>query len=133
MATLSSRDSRLGLFPELATESSTYTTGVLPAQNIQELIRAERVVADLPIDDAQVQPASMDLRLGPVAYRVQASFLPGRFATVMDRIKALGMAESDFPPMEPPEPVAAAVLYLLCETPSGMTGQALQLFQVRAT
>ncbi|PYV59971.1 MAG: 2'-deoxycytidine 5'-triphosphate deaminase [Acidobacteria bacterium] len=95
MATLSSRDSRLGLFPELATESSTYTTGVLPAQNIQELIRAERVVADLPIDDAQVQPASMDLRLGPVAYRVQASFLPGRFATVMDRIKALGMAELD--------------------------------------
>jgi dCTP deaminase len=95
MASSTTRDSRLGLFPELATESSTYTTGVLPAQNIQELVRAERITAGVPIDDTQIQPASMDLRLGPIAYRVQASFLPGRFATVKDRIRALHMAELD--------------------------------------
>jgi dCTP deaminase len=94
MATLSA-DSRIGLFPEDVTSTPTFTTGVLPAQNIQELIRAERISADVPIDDAQIQPASIDLRLGPVAYRVQASFLPGRFATVMDRIEALRMAELD--------------------------------------
>jgi NAD(P)-dependent dehydrogenase (short-subunit alcohol dehydrogenase family) len=41
------------------------------------------------------------------------------------------MPEDKLPPMEPPEPVAAAVVYLLCEAPPGMTGQALQLFQVR--
>ena len=95
MATLSTGDSRLGLFPEDVASAPTFTTGVLPAQNIQELIRAERITADVPIDDAQIQPASMDLRLGPVAYRVQASFLPGRFATVMHRIQALQMAELD--------------------------------------
>jgi dCTP deaminase len=94
MATLSA-DSRIGLFPEDVASTPTFTTGVLPAQNIQELIRAERISADVPIDDAQIQPASVDLRLGPVAYRVQASFLPGRFATVMDRIEALRMAELD--------------------------------------
>ncbi len=37
----------------------------------------------------QVQPASLDLRLGPTAYRVRASFLPGRQATVMERIEQL--------------------------------------------
>jgi hypothetical protein len=41
------------------------------------------------------------------------------------------MPEANLPPMEPPEPVAAADLYLLCEAPPGMVGQALQLFQVR--
>jgi 3-oxoacyl-[acyl-carrier protein] reductase len=60
---------------------------------------------------------------------------PGLIDTPGQRrfFKGLGMEESSFPPMEPPEPVAAAVLYLLCDTPPGMTGQALQLFQVRAT
>ena len=58
-------------------------------------MRAERIIADVPIDDTQIQPASIDLRLGPIAYRVQASFLPGRFATVMDRVKALHMADLD--------------------------------------
>jgi dCTP deaminase len=95
MATLGTADSRLGLFPEDVASTPTFTTGVLPAQNIQELIRAERITADVPIDDGQIQPASMDLRLGPVAYRVQASFLPGRYATVIDRIRALQMAELD--------------------------------------
>jgi dCTP deaminase len=95
MATLGTADSRLGLFPEDVASTPTFTTGVLPAQNIQELIRAQRISADVPIDDGQIQPASMDLRLGPVAYRVQASFLPGRYATVIDRIRALQMAELD--------------------------------------
>lgn len=93
MATLTT--GKPGLFPELAAEGVTYTTGVLPAQNILELIRSERIACDVPIDDSQIQPASMDLRLGPTAYRVQASFLPGRFATVMDRVRALHMAELD--------------------------------------
>jgi 3-oxoacyl-[acyl-carrier protein] reductase len=41
------------------------------------------------------------------------------------------MPEDQLPPMASPEPVAAAVLYLLCESPAVMTGQALQLFQVK--
>jgi 3-oxoacyl-[acyl-carrier protein] reductase len=43
---------------------------------------------------------------------------------------ALGL-DGALPAMGPPEPVAAAVLYLLCEAPPGMVGQALQLFQVK--
>src|SRR5262249_54830039 len=37
----------------------------------------------------QVQPASIDLRLGPVAYRVRASFLPGPESTVLDKVQQL--------------------------------------------
>ncbi|MCB1486954.1 MAG: 2'-deoxycytidine 5'-triphosphate deaminase, partial [Bauldia sp.] len=40
-------------------------------------------------------PASLDLRLGPVAYRVRASFLPGPDATVAERIEALKLHEID--------------------------------------
>jgi dCTP deaminase len=67
----------------------------LPAQNIRELLDSGRIAAEIPIDDAQIQPASMDLRLGTTAYRVRASFLPGRFSKVMDRVQALQMAEID--------------------------------------
>ncbi len=62
------------------------TTGVLPYQALATLIRAGEIAADDPITSAQLQPASLDLRLGPVAYRVQASFLPGPGRTVQQRI-----------------------------------------------
>jgi dCTP deaminase len=84
-----------GLSSHFAAETQTHLTGILPAQSIRALIETGRVAADLPIEDAQIQPASMDLRLGTVAYRVRASFLPGRYSTVMDRIRALHMAELD--------------------------------------
>src|SRR5262249_20169373 len=41
----------------------------------------------------QVQPASLDLRLGDVAYRVRASFLPGPRTTVAERIDDLKLHE----------------------------------------
>jgi dCTP deaminase len=65
-------------------------TGILPYQQLRAMLReheifslAEEIRAD------QVQPASLDLRLGPTAYRVRASFLPGRQASVMERIEQL--------------------------------------------
>ena len=52
--------------------------GILPYQRLKPLI-AERVIrSDLPIEDRQVQPASLDLRLGRKAYRLVSSFLPER-------------------------------------------------------
>ena len=48
-----------------------------------------------PIQDNQFQPASLDLRLGPVAYRVRASFLPGKDATVEQRLEDLAMHKMD--------------------------------------
>lgn len=97
MATLNPSESIPHTLSGAGTKSDEQASaaGILPAQDIRELILSGRVVADTPITDAQIQPASMDLRLGPVAYRVRASFLPGRFSTVMDRIRAFYMAELD--------------------------------------
>lgn len=98
MAPLDFGDSSFRLFPDPARragEPPPFPTGILPAQNIRELIDAGRITADSQIEDSQIQPASIDLRLGPIAYRVRASFLPGRFSTVIDRIQAFHMAAID--------------------------------------
>src|SRR5437870_8481387 len=54
-------------------------TGVLPSQALHALIERKEIFApDADVDASQVQPASLDLRLGPIAYRIRASFLPGK-------------------------------------------------------
>ena len=68
--------------------------GVLPAQSIRALIDAKRILASTRIDAAQIQPASLDLRLGTRAYRLQASFLPGN-APVVAKLGYLALAELD--------------------------------------
>ena len=68
--------------------------GVLPAQRIAALLRDGGVTADPAVAADQVQPASLDLRLGAVAYRVRASFLPGR-ATVAERLADFRMHAID--------------------------------------
>jgi dCTP deaminase len=84
------------LFPELErTLAETRATGVFPSQRIAEFIASGRIAATVPVEPKQIQPASLDLRLGPVAYRVRASFLPGRSATVEEKIRDLGMIEID--------------------------------------
>jgi len=86
----------VGLFPELAPrEELPFTTGVLPSQTIRRLITTGRLSSPVEITEDQIQPASIDLRLGPVAYRVQASFLPGRYSTVEKKVKDLQIAEID--------------------------------------
>ena len=69
--------------------------GVLPSQSIQRLIADGAIIADDPILAAQVQPASLDLRLGPVAYRVRASFLAGQGQTVAARLAEFEMHRVD--------------------------------------
>lgn len=75
------------LFSELKEYLPTYTTGILPCQSIEELIAAGHVAADPPIAPEQVQPSSLDLRIGPVAYRIRASFLSSRNARVIDKLQ----------------------------------------------
>ncbi len=84
------------LFPDSRAPASTprFTTGILPYQAYQEFIRAGRITADEPFADNQIQPASIDLRLGAVAYRVQATFLPGK-QSVRSKIERLKMHELD--------------------------------------
>ena len=68
--------------------------GILPYQRLKPLI-AERVIrADLPIEDRQVQPASLDLRLGRKAYRLVSSFLPER-SEITSTLNVLDFYQSD--------------------------------------
>lgn len=87
------------LFPgaddEAGAAASGKGTGILPSQEIRALIRAGAIRAVADIDEEQIQPASLDLRLGSTAYRVRASFLPGPDSTVMERIREFGMHQMD--------------------------------------
>lgn len=68
--------------------------GILPDRMIHALARAGVVIAGTPLAEDQIQPASLDLRLGDVAYRVRAGFLPGPRGRVADRIDALKLHEA---------------------------------------
>ncbi|HEX4534934.1 MAG TPA: 2'-deoxycytidine 5'-triphosphate deaminase, partial [Rhizomicrobium sp.] len=67
-----------------------HSTGILPSHVLKRLIRGRReIVAPEDFEDSQIQPASIDLRLGPVAWRVRASFLPGPNATVEEKLPSV--------------------------------------------
>ena len=87
------------LFPELEKDLKPYTadftTGILPYQAIVKLVEGGRISGAVPIDDAQIQPASLDLRLGATAWRVRASFLPGKDSTVSAKIERMMMHRID--------------------------------------
>ncbi|WP_073125271.1 2'-deoxycytidine 5'-triphosphate deaminase [Palleronia salina] len=70
-------------------------TGVLPSQAIRRMVADGAIAAEVPVTDAQVQPASLDLRLGNVAYRVRASFLAGHGASVAQRLDEFSMHRID--------------------------------------
>ncbi len=63
--------------------------GLFARQKIKAMAGRKLIQAEAPFEEAQFQPASLDLRLGKEAYRVRASFLPGRGATVRERLESL--------------------------------------------
>ncbi len=67
--------------------------GILPDQQIQRLIEAGCIQSTTDISAGQLQPASLDLTLGPIAYRLRASFLPGPDAKVEDKISLYALHE----------------------------------------
>ena len=69
--------------------------GILPVQAIRALIDAGHVRLAQPLLPNQLQPASLDLRLGSEALRVRASFLPGRDARVEAKVKNLQLHTID--------------------------------------
>jgi dCTP deaminase len=94
-ATMAEAQAR-GLFTGAAGEPDDaaepgFSTGVLPSQALREAIARGEVRASEPIGEAQIQPASIDLRLGPVAYRTRASFLPGPDGTVGQKVETHAM------------------------------------------
>ena len=69
--------------------------GILSAQAIGDMFEREEIAAPRQPDHDQIQPASLDLRLGPLAYRVRASFLPGAGAKVLDKLDRLKLHAFD--------------------------------------
>ena len=75
--------------------NKAWPTGIFSARLIGELSSAGAITAGRPYDSDQIQPASLDLRLGEKAFRVRSSFLPGPGKTVADRIETLKLHEID--------------------------------------
>ena len=71
-------------------------SGILPSQAIEGLIASRAIQLPAPLADAQLQPASLDLRLGGFAYRVRASFLPGPDTLVADKLEQLSLHRIEF-------------------------------------
>src|ERR1700730_1692131 len=86
----------LVLFPDFIGEPiAVRTTGLLPSHRLEELIAAGHVKASTPILPDQIQPSSIDLRLGSHAYQVRASFLPNQYATVQKKLQDLQIGQID--------------------------------------
>jgi dCTP deaminase len=77
----------------MALNFSASDRGILPDRMIATLAEQGAILAAKPFAADQIQPASLDLRLGAVAYRVRASFLPGPGITVAQRIVELKLHE----------------------------------------
>lgn len=69
--------------------------GVLPSQELRAAVAQGLITANHAIDEEQIQPASLDLRCGPVAHRVRASFLPGRRRPVIDCLEQFRLYDLD--------------------------------------
>lgn len=81
-------DASPGAAPLLAASDFGTQFGLLAREKIELMVRRGMILGP-GLEDAQFQPASLDLRLGRRAYRVRASFLPGKDCTVQERLDAL--------------------------------------------
>ena len=79
----------------MAASEAAPSNGILPVQEIRTAIADGAIISDIPLTAAQMQPASIDLRLGRRAWRVQSSFLPGPETRVADKLPRLAMHEID--------------------------------------
>jgi dCTP deaminase len=77
--------------PELGAADAYFAApyGLFGRAKIKAMERRKLVAALPPIEESQFQPASLDLRLSKEAYRVRASFLPGRFRSVKEHLNSL--------------------------------------------
>jgi dCTP deaminase len=74
---------------------TTLAQGILPASAIARFCDQGIITLARKVDDDQIQPASLDLRLGAKAYRVRASFLPGPKTVVSEKLRQLALHEID--------------------------------------
>jgi len=71
--------------------------GILPRQLIETLVKQGHItgLSDDPVHPPSLQPASLDLCLGQTAFRLRASFLPGRESSVAEAVKSVTMHHVD--------------------------------------
>jgi len=69
-------------------------TGIFPYQDIRQLIAGGAISAVPAIESRQIQPASLDLRLGRKAYRLISSFLP-ELSAISSRLNVMDFYQSD--------------------------------------
>ena len=67
----------------------------MPAQRLRDALADGIVAADAPVPEGNVQPASLDLRLGGRAYALQCSFLPDRETSIEAKLEGLVLNEFD--------------------------------------
>lgn len=100
--------------------------GVLPAHWLRQAIAAGVIHADDEIPDSNIQPASLDLRLSDVAYRLQCSFLPND-RTVEGKLRSLGFTKVRIPKkglvLEPRTPYLIPLMEGL-DLPEGLRAKA---------
>src|SRR5579872_1325273 len=80
------------LFDAVAPHDDAYFLapyGLFARQKIKAMVGRKLILSANTIDESQFQPASLDLRLGKEAYRVRASFLPGRGRSVLEQLNSL--------------------------------------------
>ena len=82
-----------GALPALPGFLQQAEPGILAASQLQQAQAAGIISATRPLNERQLQPASLDLRLGKRAWRLQASFLPGRGVSIADKLAQLAMHE----------------------------------------
>jgi len=77
---------------------SVKASGILPSQAIAKLVAEGAIAASAPLGEGQIQPASLDLRLGRRAFRVRASFIPGPGTKTEDQIERFKLHTIDLGP-----------------------------------
>ncbi len=85
--------------------------GILPQQAIHSLIDGQHITAQCAFEPRQVQPASLDLRLGQRAHRIRASFLPGQGRTIAECLDDVHMHDID---MTKGAVLETGCVYLVC-------------------
>ena len=83
------------MMTETASSIPPFANGILSSKQIAQAIDHGVIRLASPCADGQIQPASLDLRLGQRVWRVRASFLPGQGVTVADKLKTIAMHEID--------------------------------------
>ena len=79
----------------MCSKEHAYYKSVLPSQQIRELLHKKQIFSNLNFEKDQIQPSSIDLRLGSKAWRMRASFLPGIKRKVSSCISEFAMQEID--------------------------------------